>query len=166
MSRDSEDRWSERADRADREFAARPVRTGLKWFFGAVAIIILITIVFGVISWVGSWGSEGARIIGVDNTKEQVTRVLELDKSMTATATNICNAKNSKHEEADPSMVEDPAFAYKATYNNQKAEYDRRMQNLFEAAATRKIIQLPATIHHLPRTAPTVRQRQRLEGLC
>lgn len=152
-------RWEERADRAYTSFTDRPIWTIVKWFMIILAVCLVLGVIGAIFGWIGSWGEEAGRITGPQNTREQTTQILNLEESMVATAQNTCAVKNSKKEENDPSLIEDPALAYAAQYRNQRAEYNRRMKNLFEAAVTREM-PLPAAISHLPREAPTLEQRQ------
>jgi hypothetical protein len=114
-------------------------------------------VVFGVIGWIGSWGDEVGRVIGPQNSREQTTAVLDDVQSMKATAGNICSVRDAKTDENSPTLVEDPAFAYKATYRRIAADYNRRMSNFFEAAVTKRL-PIPDALSGLPREAPSLSQ--------
>lgn len=157
---DDRDRaWEDRADRAYTRVTERPGRTLAKWGLGLLAIGVALALIAGAISWVSSWGGEAARVTGVENTREQVTRVLELDESMIAAAQNACQADEARKEDGDPTIIEDPSLAYDAVYRRSEAEYNRRMGNIFEAYVPSGN-PLPATINHLPRRAPSLEDRQ------
>lgn len=159
MSRSENDqKWSDRADREYDRITKHPIRTTFKWFFVLIAIVVLIALIIGVVSWIGSWGSEAGRVTGVQNTREQVTRILEDENSMVAAAENACDVKAAAKKDGDPTLIEDPVLAYRATYRKIEARYNARMGNIFEAYVT-KGNPLPGTIHNLPRKAPTLDQR-------
>ncbi|MDP9133795.1 MAG: hypothetical protein M3N56_03090 [Actinomycetota bacterium] len=87
--------------------------------------------------------------------REQNTAILDAWESLQATAGNVCSVRNAARGDASATLVEDPAFAYEATYRRIKATYDRRMSNLFEARAVRDL-SLPSDLDGLPRRAPTL----------
>ena len=157
------DRLDRRAEREAGNLADRPGRTVLKWIAAFAAFCVVCGVVFGIIGWVGSWGDEVGRVTGAQNSREQTTAVLDDVESMKAAAGNICSAQNAKSDENSPTLVEDPAFAYKATYRRIAADYNRRMSNFFEAAVTRQL-PIPAALGGLPRTAPSLSQA--LEEAC
>lgn len=160
---DNDDRWKERGDKAYDDFTDRPRRTIAKWFIILMAIIIGLAIVFGIISWVGSWGGEVKRITGPENTREQAITLRDDYKSLEATAGNVCDAEKGAEDPDpnDPQIVGgDPAFQYKATYRRIKADYDRRMSNAFEAGWVRKY----PFLNDLPQTAPTLDEMK--EQVC
>lgn len=151
------------ADRQAEAFSDRPKRTALKWFLGLLAVIAVVGIIGGVFGLFGAWFGETKRLAGPQHSREQVTAVLDLSTSMEATAGNVCGAVNSRSTQDSPTLVEDPAFAYKAMYRKLKAEYDRRMGNFFEAAVTRKL-PIPAAIGGLPKRAPTLEEAMAAAG--
>jgi len=145
--------WEDRADRAYTSVTEHPVRSSAKWFAVALVIGIVLAIVVGVINWFGAWGGTAAKLTGPQHTEEQTTAVLDDWTSMKAAAGNVCDAKASAGN--GPTLVEDLALAYRATYRRIEADYDRRMSNLFEAYVTRNL-PLPGTLRGLPRVAPTL----------
>lgn len=160
-------RLGERAERyADRQagnFADRPKRTALKWTLGIVGVVLVLGFIGGVTGLIGDWGSETKRLLGPRHSREQVTAVLDLDEKMVATAGNVCSVVNARSNEDSPTLVEDPSFAYRATYRRQAAEYNRRMRNFFEAAVT-KNLPIPASIKGLPDRAPTLEEAMAAAG--
>lgn len=151
----ADDRWDSRAS----EFERRPWRTSFKWGAAFLALVFCLGIVWGVLSWASSWGGEAKRITGPDNSREQTTAVLADWRGLQAAAGNACDAKTNAGTDS-PTLVEDPTLAYRATYRRIKADYDRRMGNLFEAAATRKL-PLPDALGGMPREAPNLTAMQR-----
>lgn len=159
MSRqDNDDKWNGRADREYERFTNHPVRTSFKWFLGFIAVCIVIGVVIGGVMWISSWGAEAGRVTGVQNTREQVTKILQADADMIASAENACEAKTAAKTSDDPTLIEDPTLAYRATYRRIEADYNARMNNIFEAYITAKN-PLPGTINQLPRKAPTLKER-------
>ncbi len=126
-----------------------------RWLVTVLGIVLVFVAGFGVVTWISGWGGEAARITGPDNVREQNTAILDAWESLQATAGNVCSAGNAVRGDASPTLVEDPAFAYEATYRRIKATYDRRMSNLFEARAVRDL-PLPSDLDGLPRRAPTL----------
>jgi hypothetical protein len=155
--------WEARADRAYSDFTARPVRTAAKWFFGAVAVIIALSLIFGMISWIGSWGGEAKRVLSPQNVRDQNTAIIDDYESMDAAAANACQARTAAKENGDPTLVEDPALAYSATYRRIRVDYNRRMANLYEAQAVRRV-PVPSNLRSYPQVAPTLEQK--LAELC
>jgi len=147
--------WGERADREAVGFERRPWRTAGRWFATVLGIVLVLGAGFGLVAWISGWGGEAARITGPDNVREQNTAILDAWESLQATAGNVCSVRNATRGDASPTLVEDPAFAYEATYRRIKATYDRRMSNLFEARAVRDL-PLPSDLDGLPSRAPTL----------
>lgn len=153
------DRLGERTERyADRQagrFAERPKRTALRWLFGIIAVVAIVTVIGGVTGLLFDWGGETKRLVGPDHSREQVTRVLDLWEKMPVAAANACGAIDAARSGASPTFVEDPALAYKARYRTMAADYNRMMGNFFEAALTRRL-PIPDGLGGLPRRAPTL----------
>jgi len=165
----NDDRWdslSKRADdRALREaerFERAPVRTGLGWFVKLClvlgAVILIGGVIFGAVSWISSWGGEAKRIASPENVRQQNTEIIDDWQSMEAAAQNVCAVKDSKTNADSPTLVEDPAFAYKAQFRKIRVDYNRRMANLYEAQAVRKL-PLPSNLRSYPKVAPTLEER-------
>lgn len=159
--RDGWDRLGDRAERSAGSWAddPHPLRRAWKWIVGA---IVVIAITAAVLNWFGAWGGTAARLTGPAHSEQQITAVLDDWRSLQATAGNVCDAKGSGGS-GDPTLVERPDFAYRATYRRVKADYDRRMGNLFEAYATRHL-PLPGSINNLPTTAPSLTDAMRRAG--
>lgn len=163
MTEQPRDPWREREERADRwagrqadKFADRPVRTGLGWLVRAclalVAIAAVGAVIFGTWSWIAGWGDTAKRVTGAENTERQAFALRDDYRSLEATAGNVCDARSGAGSPDDPSLVERPDFAYRATYRRIKADYDRRMDNAFEAGWVRRY----PFLRDLPRQAPTL----------
>lgn len=152
--------WEDRAERAYTDFTDRPGRTTAKWLVAVLAVAIVLAVVGGIIGFVGDWGGEAKRVASPDNVREQNTAVIENWEGMQAAAVNACNAKDSAQDKNDPTLVEDPALAYKATYRRQRADYNRRMANLYEAQAVRNL-PLPSNLRSYPKVAPSLEEMQR-----
>ncbi len=149
-----EDRWEERAER----FSEHPWRVGLKWLAAFAVFCLVVSAIFGAVSWVSSWGGEAKRITSPQNVREQNTAIVEDYEAMDAAAANACGAKTAAQGEDDPTLVEDPALAYKATYRRIRVDYNRRMANLYEAQAVRHL-PLPSNLRSYPEVAPTLEQK-------
>ena len=99
---------------------------------GFVALVIL-AVAIGALGWVFNWFGKGADIIGPQNVEEQYTQVIQDWESLKTAAENACAASSGPREKGDPVMVEDPAFAYGATYRRIVVDYNRRQKNIWEA---------------------------------
>lgn len=146
--------WEKRAQNAEDKFTAHPVRYAGKWFLAFIALCAVVGIIFGVVSWVGSWGSTVARVSGAGNTEAQANYLFQAHNSLKAIAANVCGVVNAKKGESDPTLIEDPAFAYKAQYRDLKAQYDSRMDNFFQANLVRNYPML----NGLPRREPSLEE--------
>lgn len=152
-SRNNDDVWAGRGDRAYNVFTDHPVVVTL---VGLIAIALVV----GVVGLAGGWFSGTAHLTSFSHTSEQTTAVLDDWTQLQAEAGNACSVKDAASTANDPTFVEDPAFAYEAKYRATKADFDRRMNNFFEAYVTKKI-PIPGSIHSLPRLAPTLKAMER-----
>lgn len=110
--------------------------TGFRWGL-IVALAIVVFIVLGIVNaacdLAGDYGNEAKRVVGVENVKDQTNAVITSWESLIATADNACEAQTQASNPDNPTLVEDPAFAYKATYRKIVVEYNQRQKNLFKA---------------------------------
>jgi hypothetical protein len=157
--KDSDKKWEDRTERVYASFSDHPVRTGVKWYFIALGIVISLAIVGGIVSYVGSWGSESKRVASPENVREQNTQIIEDYESLKAAASNACGVSTGAKSSDDPTLVENPALAYEATYRRIEVDYNRRMANLYEAQAVRKL-PLPSNLRSYPEVAPTLKEMQ------
>lgn len=119
-------RW----DKIEREFDQGP-RWG--WAGLAISAVVLLGVVTIILGFFLGWFSRGVEIIGPDNVAEQHLQVAEEWQALQAAAANACLAGDPDRDKGAPTLVEDPAMAYAATYRNIAASYNRRMANIFEA---------------------------------
>lgn len=171
MTRDPRDQeWDDRADRAYSRLTYRPKRTVGGWFLKGLAVIIVLAIIIGAISWVASWGSETARITGVENTKSQATQVTQLWQDLTAAADNACSAgaDGSTSEKSDPNnpvLIESPGQAYISLYRRHRAEYNRKMNNFFETGIIRNYPFLKDYPRRVPNYPESIGQHPNMCGV-
>lgn len=159
-SPDGWDRLERRAEREAGSLADRPGRTVVKWLIALAVLVLVSSAIFGVVSWISSWGGEAKRLTGPEHSREQVTAVLQDWNELQASAGNVCQAGEGRGGASDPTLIEHPEFAYAAQYRRIAADYSRRMSNFFEAAVTRKL-PIPDSIGNLPRSAPSLTQMER-----
>lgn len=137
-SRDNDgyDRLGERTDnylgRQAGRLADNPKRTVGGWFLKLIGFILVVGLIFAVIGFAADWFNAGKDIVSPANVSEQYRAIIEDYESLEATAINACAAEGSKKEDSDPTLLEDPAFAYKAQYQRVKVDYNRRQKNAFE----------------------------------
>lgn len=167
-----DDKWEQRAERGYSEITAHPVKTGFKWFAGIALVLVGLSLlgglIFGLGSWISSWGEEAKRVTSPTNVREQNTEIIQAWEDMKAAASNACSAEKAQKESGDPLIIEDPSLAYDAIYRRHSVEYNRRMDNLFEAQAVRNL-PLPSNLRSYPRDAPTLEQAKadlKARGLC
>jgi hypothetical protein len=154
-----EDQWERRGNKAADDFTNRPVRTGAKWLGILIAASLALAVVFGAVNWISGWGSEAKRVTGVENVREQNTVILDTYEGMEAAACNALQAQQVGVDPSGPTLVESPALAYNAKYRDLAREYDRRMNNLFEAQAVRNL-PLPSNLRGLPERSPSLSTMQ------
>lgn len=148
-------------DRRERDFEQRPWWMSLKIGLCLLALVFVLALVGGLLSGVLDWGGEAKRITGPANAREQYTEIIRDQADMDAAVGNICSARGAKTAAPtadDPLLVETPALAYEATYRRTKADYDRRIQNAFEAGLIRKYTSL-GDQRRFPNPAPTLEDR-------
>ena len=138
MNGDGFDRLSDQLDRAAEKAAGQladhPKRTALKWFLWTVAVVAVLGLIGGITNFVGLWGNEAKRVVSPANVTEQYNAVITDWQSLMTSADNACSAQTTAKSNVDPTMVEDPALAYKATYRRIVVDYNSRMTNIFQAA--------------------------------
>lgn len=97
----------------------------------AIAFVVAVIALWLIIGWV----TTSANVVSAGNVKEQHTQVIQNWEAMVAAAENACTVQKSAttNDPSDPVLVENPVLAYEATFRRIKVEYERRMQNFFEA---------------------------------
>lgn len=174
-----DDRWQGIADRtADRSeraalgaaerFERRPGRTILKWLGIFLAVILVLGLIGRITGVIGGYADETTRVISVDNNREQTTKILNDEKSMVVQAGNVCEARaaGDGSNPNDPQIVGgSPEFQFAQLYRQLKADYDRRMANFFEAKLS-KGVPIPGAVGHLPKEAPTLKERLADPNIC
>jgi hypothetical protein len=151
-NRNLDDRLTDQADR----FYNDPVKTTGKWLALAVTAIILLAIALGIGNFACGWFNKAAEVAGPENVSAQYAAVIEGWESLEAAALNACAAKNNPDTES--TLIEDPAFAYAATYRKIAVDYNRRQKNIFEA----KVVGPDKKVY--PEEAPTLEEMQRKLG--
>lgn len=102
--------------------------------FAVIALFLVLGVVGAGCRVVGGYTREAERVISVDNVKEQWDAIITDWQSMQTAADNACNAQQMAKNEDSPTLVEDPALAYKATYRQIVVDYNQRQANLFKAS--------------------------------
>ena len=122
------------AERAAGRLADNPKRTALRWFAGFLVAVVVLSIIGWFTNFVGLWGSEAATVVSPANVTQQYAAVITDWQSLMTSADNACSAQTAAKSDGDPTMVEDPALAYKAVYRRIVVDYNSRMTNIFQAA--------------------------------
>lgn len=133
MANDYDREWEKRGERAYGTFTRHPILSSLGGFGALVALFVVI----GLISLVGhfalGWFNKAADVAGPENVSTQYAKVIEDWNSLEAEAINACGAEDVASQSGDPTLLEDPAFAYKAQFRRTAVDFNRRQQNIFEA---------------------------------
>lgn len=111
-------------------------QTPLGLFLKFVALLIALSIFFGVIGFFSGWFSEGKRIISPDNVKEQYAQIYQDYESLQATAGNVCGLEDALESATSDEVREQrqsQLLASEQNYRRIAAEYDARWSNVFEA---------------------------------
>lgn len=101
-----------------------------KWGAIGLALIVLLMVVGFGLSWLGAAGE----VAGPNNVRSQYAGVIGDWNALEAAAENACGAAD-QNSQAGPTLLEDPALAYKAQYRHIAVDFNRRQQNIFEAKA-------------------------------
>jgi len=125
------------------------------WVAAIIVALILLTVLGKACGIIGGYANEAARVVSVENKKDQNYNIIESWEGMRVAAINACAAQ--KTTDTESMLLEDPAFAYAAQYQKISIEYNRRMDNIFEA---NNIIRP----QDYPRDAPTLQEMQ--EEVC
>lgn len=146
MTRPNEDIWLDRGEKWGGRFTRHPVL----W---TIAIVVALFLAANSLGFFGSWFNAGREIVSPANVKTQYHAVITDWNAMEVAAENACNASNSGNGEQGPTLLEDPAFAYKAQYRHVTVDYNTRQNNIFEAEQVGP--------SGYPRVAPNLSQMQR-----
>ena len=108
-----------------------------KYIAAGVGILVLLVVAFTALGLVFGWIGGAASVASVDNVKAQYQFAYQDLNSLKATAANACQQREFL---ADPSISPDEKTAdrahlsaYEQNYVRIKAEYDARVQNVFQA---------------------------------
>lgn len=101
------------------------------WVAAIVAAIFLLGVLGKSCGIIGGYTKEVGRVVSVDNKKDQNYNIIESWEAMKAAAGNVCDSEGKSF--SDATAVEDFDFAYAAQYRKIAVEYNRRMNNIFEA---------------------------------
>lgn len=144
--------FERRLEREGDAFGRSPFLTFFKWMAIFLVVIGILVLMFGFTRFVLGWFGAGAEIVSPTNVKQQYALVIGDWEALQQEAANACAARSAPERENSPTFLEDPSFAYAAKYRETAADYNRRMNNLFEA----KIV-APGGY---PRRAPTLEEMQ------
>lgn len=126
------DKAGDWAEKQAGKLADHPVRTGIRWGIVAIAVVVVIAVVGGIIGLVGNWGSEAKHVVGPANVTNQYKVIIDDWQSLMTAADNACGAQNTTPASGDPTLVENPAFAYAATYRKIRTDYNLHFHDVFE----------------------------------
>lgn len=154
----SGNKWDDRVERYADRFEDRPFRTAFGWLLKGLLILAVLMVVVGgflrVTGFLGLWADEATRVVSPANVREQHTLIAQDWQELRAAADKVCQAGASQTGgENDPTFLEDPLVAMKSVYYTARSDYNRRMNNLFEARIVapsgypRYVPELPATLN-------------------
>lgn len=125
MTPSNEEIWDERGSKWGGRFTRHPFGWSLIVLIGIVAVMGSLSFIFG-------WINTAADVASPRNVTTQYAAVIEDWNGLEAAAENACNASSARTEQG-PTLLEDPALAYKAKYRQIAVDYNRRQTNIFEA---------------------------------
>lgn len=135
----------DRFNKWEKDFNEAPAKTSLKWVAWIVGFLILAGAIVGVASWVSGWGSQPARIFGVDNVRKTWRDAYEKDRKLTAQAKIVC--RTAQQTVANPgAFPPGTLLAYEQTYDNLAADYDALISNKLEGG----LVLPPDVARHAP----------------
>lgn len=106
----------------------------MKKALAVVGVLIGLGLVASALGLALGWFERGVQVVSPQNVTEQHRGIIQQWEAMKVSASNACSAvQQSESSSKSPTMVEDVTLAYAATFRNSVAEYQRRMDNLFEA---------------------------------
>lgn len=152
MNENYDKQWERRGERAYGTFTRHPILSGIGGFAAIIALFVVISIIALVGYFALGWFNKAAEVAGPENVSSQYEAVIGDWNAMEAAAVNACAAENSAKQENDPTLLEDPSFAYQAKYRQIAVDFNRRQQNIFEAKAVGP--------SGYPRTAPSLGEMQ------
>lgn len=137
-----EQKWADRGQAEASSFTEHP-----GWFVAkAIAVLIAISFVFGVIGFAAGWFHTAVKVVSPANVTRQYQLAFEDWNSLQATAGNACVVRNQLATETQGTdaynQLTEQEIALVANYNRIKSEYEARMQNIFQANKV-KPAQLP-----------------------
>jgi hypothetical protein len=148
VSRRDDEIWADRGERAYGTFTRHPFLSSIGGFGALIAIIVIIGIIGGIGHFALGWFNKAGEVAGPANVSSQYQKVISDWNSMQQAAINACAAKDSSKQSGDPTLLEDPSFAYQAVYRHIVVDYDTRQNDIFEA----KLVGPSG----YPRTAPSL----------
>lgn len=133
MSREDDKVWEDRGERAYGTFTRHPILSGIGGFAAIIGLFLVIGLLGLAGHFVFGWFGKAASVAGPENVSTQYHEVIVDWNGMQQAAINACGATSSAKQTGDPTLLEDPAFAYKALYRKIVVDYNTRQNNIFEA---------------------------------
>lgn len=146
----SQDLWERRANTWGDRFSRHPIG----W---SITVLLVVVLLGGLLGLATGWISFGTKFLSPAELREQYRTAFTLYNSLEASAQNVCDLEELISDETDPdvkSQRESQLLAFQQQYNANKATYEARMQNIFEAKKRK-----PA---ELPFEAPTLEEMKQL----
>jgi hypothetical protein len=137
---DLEEIWQSRADRIATSATLHPFGFAAKVIGGFLALALIL----GVFGFAMGWFRTGVKVISPANVTAQYRLAFQDYNGLQATASNACVMRDSLATLSGDAFNQRQSelLAVIANYNRVKAEYEARMQNIFEANKV-KPAQLP-----------------------
>lgn len=114
-----------------------------RWGIGIVILVFLIVVVMSVF---GPWASKAKEVTGPQNVSAQYGAVISDWQDLVTQADQACAASKTVSDANSPTFIENPALAYRSLYLRTRADYNSRMQDVFQAKLVGP--------HGYPRTVP------------
>lgn len=129
---DFERNLEERSRRLGNAALDHPYRTGTKALVAIVALVVIVALISDIGHWAFGWFNGAAEVTGFQNTKQQYGIIISDYEGLKAAARNACRAEDAAKANGSPTLVEDPAMAYEATYERIAVDYNTHENDVFQ----------------------------------
>jgi hypothetical protein len=136
----------------DRGPSRGDVADSMKWGCAIIVVIAALSLIGVYAHFALGWLAEPARVIGVDNTRQQWAFAYQYDESLHTIANQYCTAATAVAQ-SDPvtkPQRESQRIAIENNYNRVRAEYDAKLRDAFQA----KLVKPP----DVPDRAPALQE--------
>lgn len=103
-----------------------------RFLFLFIVVLIVIAIGGTILSLAKPWANEAKHVVSPENVTTQYNVLISDWQGLVTTADNACNAQSATTDSNSPTLVENPAFAYRATFFKIRSDYNTHFHDIFE----------------------------------